>query len=442
VPPSYFEQFSPKSKESQPNPVPQPPTSGIQSFFSSGSSKHSSINFDKLASGFGIPNDMHKGASDDENILMIVDCRPKANALVNRAAGAGYEASSNYKNSRLDFYNIGNIHVMRDSFRSLQAALSPNSGINADLNYTKTVEDSQWLGHLRLVLKASWDTANFVTKGYPVLIHCSHGWDRTPQITAVGQLLLDPFYRTLDGFRVLVEKEWLSYGHQFSLRCAHGKDKAQRQDDQISPIFLQFLDCVWQIYNQNITYFEFNSRFIILLADQIYSCRFGTFIADTERERGKLNIDSKCVSCWPYIFHNRAHLLNPLYDPSLGVLLPPISRLLRGVTLWSDYFCRWNEALSPKITPVLSFQEDSTLTRSISSSSSLSEQEVLDLSIDSSIVTQEIYQLAYFSERNRREKYEKMLADISIVASESQKPDIQSLSINENEENLSNDAKE
>ena len=43
--------------------------------------------------------------------------RPKANALVNRAAGAGYEASSNYHTTKLDFYNIGNIHVMSASYR-------------------------------------------------------------------------------------------------------------------------------------------------------------------------------------------------------------------------------------------------------------------------------------------------------------------------------------
>lgn len=36
-----------------------------------------------------------------------------------------------------------------------------------------------------------------VREARPVLVHCSDGWDRTPQITALSQLLMDPYYRTM-----------------------------------------------------------------------------------------------------------------------------------------------------------------------------------------------------------------------------------------------------
>ena len=52
-------------------------------------------------------------------------------------------------------------------------------------------------------------------------------------------------FRTLTGFQILIEKEWLSFGHKFNDRIGHGDDK--HNDADRSPVFLQFIDCVWQV---------------------------------------------------------------------------------------------------------------------------------------------------------------------------------------------------
>jgi hypothetical protein len=225
------------------------------------------------------------------------------------------------------------------------------------------VEETKWLSHIRLILSASWQAAFHVRYNrLPVLLHCSHGWDRTSQVCALAQILLDPFYRTREGFSCLVEKEFLALGHPFHLRCGHGEGKGDRSntngssgsqidEGQISPIFIQFLDCVWQIVNQYPEHFEFNAKYILTISEHVYSCRFGTLLCDTEREREVVASIRQRTNClWEYL-DSAPELLNPGYksvktlnpddcDSSCsGTLMMPLSCLLRNVTLWVDRFC-------------------------------------------------------------------------------------------------------
>ena len=111
------------------------------------------------------------------------------------------------------------------------------------------------------------------------LNHHSDGWDRTTQLTGLASLLLDPFYRTILGFEILIEKDWVSYGHKFMERCGHGTG----EDRNFSPVFVQFIEAVWQVTQQFPAAFEFNEKFLIAILDGSFSCLYGTFLFNNVR---------------------------------------------------------------------------------------------------------------------------------------------------------------
>ena len=49
--------------------------------------------------------------------------------------------------------------------------------------------------------------------------------------------------------------------------------------------FFYFSDSVWQIMRQFPSAFEYNESALITIADEAYTCRFGTFLDNNEKER-------------------------------------------------------------------------------------------------------------------------------------------------------------
>lgn len=271
--------------------------------------------------------------------MLIVDCRPYRNAVANRAKGMGYEDESRYRNTSLIFENIENIHIVRTSYRALIKYLL-NEGASAN-NFYAGIEQTGWLNHIRSLISAALKLTSMVgIRGLGTIIHCSDGWDRAPQLVTLAQLLLDPYYRTLDGFRVLIEKEWVLFGHQFRERNGLGSD--DYENEEYSPIFLQLLDCIWQFYNQFPTSFQFSDSLLLLLAKHQYSCRFGDFLCNSHYQRVKEKIDESTRSVWDYVYEHQSQFVNPLYvkGENDDILLPNKDPMLKQVMLWNGYFLR------------------------------------------------------------------------------------------------------
>lgn len=80
---------------------------------------------------------------------------------------------------------------------------------------------------------------------------------------------------------MLVESDWLDFGHKFGDRCGH-QEKVEDQNEQC-PVFLQWLDAVHQLLKQFPCLFEFNEAFLVRNRDANFSSPLPT----VSRGRGK-----------------------------------------------------------------------------------------------------------------------------------------------------------
>ena len=283
--------------------------------------------------------------------LVIIDARPKLNAIANKAMGGGYEDEEHYHNMELVFLDIGNIHVMRDSLRKVRDMCFPTV---EDSHWMSNLENTHWLDHIKLVLAGACQVVELMDhQRTSVMVHCSDGWDRTAQVCSLAMLLMDPHYRTIDGFATLVEKEWLAFGHKFQQRIGHGDRHSG--DEQRSPIFVQFIEAVWQLITQFPCAFQFNEHYLLTILDHLFSCLFGTFLANCEKDRN--SVKENTVSLWAYLAQHVDEYTNPFFDADTynHVLYPVVS--IRRLQFWSAYHMRWQPYMRPHGSPLDQTQE-------------------------------------------------------------------------------------
>jgi myotubularin-related protein 1/2 len=306
--------------------------------------------------------------TNQKHVIRICDARPYVNALGNAVAGKGFESQRNYQSADIVFANIENIHVVRQSFKALcslftglahdQQPQVSNISFWVD-RYTVILEKLQknrgaeiWLGQISLILQCVSDLASWIVGGGSVLVHCSDGWDRTAQLVSLTQILVDPYFRTIRGFCMLVEKDWISFGHQFSAR--YGNTSADKEQ---SPVMIQFLDAVFQVMRQNPQAFEFKAEMLGVVAQALYSYEYGTFLANTEKDYAKLKNRSR--SLWNTLISETA-FMNPGFDPLNSQVLTPRSAV-KDLSLFLHFYKRWDKTASESDSVAMSINEDTIL---------------------------------------------------------------------------------
>ncbi|BGO91691.1 hypothetical protein NBRC10512_008139 [Rhodotorula toruloides] len=307
---------------------------------------------------------------------VIIDARPTKNAYANSVKGAGTENMLYYKNCKKEYLGIDNIHVMRSSLNGVFDALA-DAEASGRLDRS-ALRRTNWLSHLTNILEGVLIVLRTVhLYNSHVLVHCSDGWDRTSQLSALPQLCLDPYFRTARGFAVLIEKDWISYGHRFADRSGHlcndrvdfvqksGADVSTQQAflasvtrqfassshafKETCPVFQQFLDCVYQIQRQFPDRFEWNEQLLRHLVHETYAGATGSFLFNSEKDRADLRARTRTRSVWGTVFDVdeagelklKAEFRNPDYNPSLDNPDSKAHDADQGVLLFDPQNVRW-----------------------------------------------------------------------------------------------------
>lgn len=273
---------------------------------------------------------------------VIIDTRSQTAAMNSRTKGGGIEPESHYPQWKRVYHNIERYPALNDSIAKLaEASLDPKLSMNSWLS---KLESSSWLDYVQNVLSTACYVAQCLDmQGTTVLVHGDAGVDATLQVTSLAQVLLDPICRTAKGFQGLIDREWLRGGHPFAERCVKVGVSPTRYKGQ-GAVFLLFLDCVWQVYQQFPCSFEFNDRFLITLFEHAYSSEFGTFLCNNELERQAAKLKTKTISLWSYLNQSDIlkPLLNPMYEPNNSVLWPSVAS--QSLVLWPGLFLKWRES--------------------------------------------------------------------------------------------------
>ncbi|XP_056142241.1 myotubularin-related protein 11 [Lampris incognitus] len=153
-----------------------------------------------------------------------------------------------------------------------------------DDKWLSTLESTHWLDYTRCCLRKAAEVACLLRGGHlTVVLQEAEDRDLNCVVSSLVQVMCDPHARTQAGFQGLVQKEWVMAGHRFYSRINYHRDN----DKEEAPVFLLFLDCVWQLWSQYPSRFQLTDEFLLALHDSVHLPLFSSFLANCQRERCK-----------------------------------------------------------------------------------------------------------------------------------------------------------
>ncbi|XP_061820049.1 myotubularin-related protein 10 isoform X1 [Nerophis lumbriciformis] len=183
---------------------------------------------------------------------------------------------------------LPNIQEIQSSFIKIRQICVIDPFEESEERWLSAIENSRWLEYVRAFLKHAAEMVYHLEgRNVSVVLQEEEDRDLNCVVSSLVQLMLDPHYRSFFGFQSLVQKEWVMAGHRFLDRCNHLK----KNDKEESPVFMLFLDCVWQMMNQYPAAFEFTETYLTVLSDSMWIPLFSTFLFSSSKQRAQCLMD-------------------------------------------------------------------------------------------------------------------------------------------------------
>lgn len=243
--------------------------------------------------------------------------------------------------------SILDVHKAYEKLRRLCAPESPQHFSVEDSKFLILLEKSNWLFYVSLCLRYSCEAAEKLREGSSCVLQDTNGRDLCCVVSSLTQMILDPFYRTIDGFQSLIQKEWVALEHPFQRRLGHIRQPVDSNGPQEeSPVFLLFLDSVWQLLQQFPDEFEFSQTYLTTLWDSCFMPIFDTFQFDCNADRLKAIKENELIPrpVWDwseqFLEKDKLFFTNPFYQkqkqevpcrrsvaiPAGGIMLPGLAK--------------------------------------------------------------------------------------------------------------------
>lgn len=311
---------------------------------------------------------------------------PSGAALVRGAASdTGSESAENDRLQLLAQCLGADVHVTNldlecpivrevgSSYHKLQGLCMPADEaefLEQESRFYAALESTRWLECVSGCLKVTLATAKVIAERRKhVLVREQTGADMTCVVVSLVQILLDPYYRTQAGFQTLIDKEWVAAGHPFPERLdILGQG---RTSPEAAPVFLFFLDCVWQLQTQFPLAFEFSETYLTNLWDCCHVGIYDAFLFGNNRQRWEALKQQPYRSVWDWVgpqsrlspqdlelFKNPLHLLQRSKEllsvgsqegsgdrgiPSFSedLLLLQLDPTVKALSVWTQCYFRW-----------------------------------------------------------------------------------------------------